>query len=72
MTLEVRVSNTLAQNLYVKYGFEVVGRRKSYYSDNKEDAYNMLAQPLDEAYHARMIEWGRALAQLIRVTDLTR
>jgi ribosomal-protein-alanine N-acetyltransferase len=72
VTLEVRVSNTLAQNLYVKYGFEVVGRRKAYYSDNKEDAYNMLVGPLDEAYHARMIEWGRALAQRLRVTDLTR
>jgi ribosomal-protein-alanine N-acetyltransferase len=71
VTLEVRVSNTLAQNLYVKYGFEVVGRRKAYYSDNKEDAYNMLVGPLDEAYHAKMIEWGRALAQLLRVTDLT-
>jgi ribosomal-protein-alanine N-acetyltransferase len=72
VTLEVRVSNTLAQNLYVKYGFEVVGRRRAYYSDNKEDAYNMLVGPLDDAYHARMVEWGRALAQRLRVTDLTR
>ena len=40
-TLEVRVGNTVAQNLYRKYGFEVVGRRKRYYSDNGEDAYIM-------------------------------
>jgi ribosomal-protein-alanine N-acetyltransferase len=37
-TLEVRVSNVAAQNLYAKYGFEQVGRRKGYYADNREDA----------------------------------
>jgi ribosomal-protein-alanine N-acetyltransferase len=38
VTLEVRVSNVAAQNLYAKYGFEQVGRRKGYYADNREDA----------------------------------
>jgi ribosomal-protein-alanine N-acetyltransferase len=37
-TLEMRVSNVAAQGLYTKYGFEVVGQRKAYYSDNQEDA----------------------------------
>jgi ribosomal-protein-alanine N-acetyltransferase len=37
-TLEVRVSNVAAQNLYAKYGFEQMGRRKGYYADNREDA----------------------------------
>ena len=37
-TLEVRVSNSVAQNLYRKYEFEEVGRRKRYYRDNGEDA----------------------------------
>ncbi|WP_368780804.1 ribosomal protein S18-alanine N-acetyltransferase [Alicyclobacillus fastidiosus] len=41
MTLEVRVSNTVAQNLYRKYGFERVGLRKGYYTDNREDAIIM-------------------------------
>lgn len=41
MTLEVRVSNTVAQNLYKKLGFYTVGTRKGYYSDNNEDAYIM-------------------------------
>lgn len=41
MTLEVRVSNTVAQKLYYKYGFERVGIRKGYYTDNKEDAIIM-------------------------------
>lgn len=41
VTLEVRVSNTIAQSLYRKYGFEVAGLRRRYYSDNNEDAYIM-------------------------------
>jgi [ribosomal protein S18]-alanine N-acetyltransferase len=41
VTLEVRVSNTVAQNLYTKYGFTQVGLRRAYYTDNKEDAYIM-------------------------------
>lgn len=46
-TLEVRVSNQVAQELYAKYGFEIVSRRKGYYSDNNEDAYIMTTPPLE-------------------------
>ena len=45
-TLEVRASNIIAQNLYRKFGFEVVGRRKNYYRNNGEDALLMTAKPL--------------------------
>lgn len=41
MTLEVRVSNRVAQNLYEKLGFKIGGIRKHYYTDNGEDAYVM-------------------------------
>lgn len=41
MTLEVRASNIVAQNLYRKYGFKMAGIRKEYYSNNKEDAIIM-------------------------------
>ena len=41
LTLEVRKSNTAAQKLYEKFGFEILGERKRYYSDNGEDAYIM-------------------------------
>ncbi|URZ15058.1 ribosomal protein S18-alanine N-acetyltransferase [Clostridium felsineum] len=41
MTLEVRVSNIVAQNLYKKFGFKEEGIRKKYYSDNNEDALIM-------------------------------
>ena len=44
MTLEVRVSNTVAQNLYLKYGFRQSGLRRRYYSDNNEDALIMTAE----------------------------
>ena len=44
MTLEVRVSNIVAQSLYKKYGFKLAGIRKEYYSDNKEDAMIMWSQ----------------------------
>ena len=42
MNLEVRKSNIAAQKLYSKYGFEVKGIRKGYYSDNHEDALIMI------------------------------
>lgn len=43
MTLEVRVGNIRAQSLYRKFGFEDVGIRPGYYSDNNEDALIMWA-----------------------------
>ncbi len=41
VTLEVRESNLVAQNLYRKYGLQVTGRRRGYYTDNREDALIM-------------------------------
>src|SRR5438046_10419443 len=41
VTLEVRISNYTAQNLYRKYGFREAGLRHRYYSDNQEDALIM-------------------------------
>ncbi len=41
VTLEARVSNYVAQNLYLKYGFKKVGIRYGYYTDNREDAVIM-------------------------------
>ncbi len=55
-TLEVRVSNRVAQNLYRKYGFEIVGERKRYYRDG-EDALLMTVN-LDRARQARLIPAG--------------
>ncbi|MFD1929616.1 ribosomal protein S18-alanine N-acetyltransferase [Sporosarcina siberiensis] len=41
MTLEVRLTNSTAQNLYRKLGFQDGGIRKNYYSDDHEDALVM-------------------------------
>lgn len=41
LSLEVRVSNTVAQNLYRKFGLVPGGIRKKYYPDNGEDAIVM-------------------------------
>lgn len=49
LTLEVRVSNSGAQALYRKYGLEIAGLRKRYYSDNGEDAYIMWSEPISSA-----------------------
>jgi ribosomal-protein-alanine N-acetyltransferase len=38
ITLEVRISNETAQQLYYKYGFKSLGIRRNYYQDNDEDA----------------------------------
>jgi ribosomal-protein-alanine N-acetyltransferase len=48
-TLEVRRSNTPAQALYRQFGFDLVGRRKAYYHDNKEDALVMATKNLSQA-----------------------
>lgn len=48
-TLEVRVSNLTAQNLYSKYGFRQVGRRRRYYRDRDEDALIMSTERLTSA-----------------------
>lgn len=44
ITLEVRVSNVVAINLYQSYGFKIVSIRKDYYQDNNEDGYLMLKE----------------------------
>ena len=68
VTLEVRVSNAVAQALYTKYGFREVGVRKRYYRDNNEDALIMTTDPIasvdfQEAFRRRVADhearWGR-------------
>jgi ribosomal-protein-alanine N-acetyltransferase len=68
LTLECRVSNTAAQALYDKYGFQRLGIRKRYYTDNGEDALIMTTPATDEPVYRAQIEelrqqhqqrWGR-------------
>ena len=53
-TLEVRASNTPARNLYGKFGFKKVGRRKRYYHDNREDAIIMTLENLEDCQTGRI------------------
>lgn len=69
VTLEVRVTNDVAQALYRKYGFNVEGVRKRYYSDNNEDAYIMWSDTLTKPDYAQRLAELRA-AVLTRVGDI--
>lgn len=62
VTLEVRVSNYTAQNLYHKYGFREAGLRHRYYSDNQEDALIMWTEEIHSpAYKQKFQELKAAL-----------
>jgi ribosomal-protein-alanine N-acetyltransferase len=64
MTLEVRASNSVAQNLYRKYTFKEMGVRRRYYSDNGEDALVMWTDALDsESFQAALDQNEGKLAE---------
>ncbi len=74
LTLEVRVSNKVAQRLYEKYTFKEMGVRRRYYSDNGEDALVMWADALDSdsfraAFAANERKLGQKLGAEIRLGD---
>jgi ribosomal-protein-alanine N-acetyltransferase len=58
LTLEVRVSNTSAQSLYERFGFNPVGRRKNYYVT--EDALVMWATDINTAEYELLLASIRA------------
>ena len=62
VTLEVRVTNYNAQNLYRKYGFREAGVRHRYYSDNQEDALIMWTDEINSpTYRERFQDLKQAL-----------
>jgi ribosomal-protein-alanine N-acetyltransferase len=68
MTLEVRESNTIAQNLYSKYGFKQTGIRRGYYLDNREDAIIMSTESINsEVFLAHLQRLRESLAKKLRV-----
>ncbi len=73
VTLEVRVSNSVARNLYQKFGMTEKGVRKGYYTDNREDALIMSSGPIRTRDYAEQFQrlvsghgrrWGRAERRL--------
>ncbi|MDD5509579.1 MAG: ribosomal protein S18-alanine N-acetyltransferase [Dehalococcoidales bacterium] len=74
LTLEVRASNTAAQKLYHKYGFTQMDIRRSYYTDNREDALVMTIENIDGAVFQKRLrrlekahfrKWGVALYHIV-------
>lgn len=58
-TLEVRNANEVAQALYRKYEFAVVGRRRGYYKDTGEDALLMTVTWADRGRYRRQLQQAR-------------
>jgi ribosomal-protein-alanine N-acetyltransferase len=55
MTLEVRLSNHAAQDLYRRFGFGPVGVRKNYYQETNEDALVMWVHEIDTSDYAALL-----------------
>jgi ribosomal-protein-alanine N-acetyltransferase len=53
--LEVRASNQVALNLYGKFGFGVVGRRRGYYQATGEDALILRSEGLQESAYGMVL-----------------
>jgi ribosomal-protein-alanine N-acetyltransferase len=56
LTLEVRLSNKGAQEMYKRFGFRPVGVRKGYYADTGEDALVMWAYDVREPAYADLLD----------------
>ena len=56
VSLEVRMSNTGAQDLYRRFGFRPVGVRKGYYQETGEDALVMWAEDVRTAEYRDRLE----------------
>jgi ribosomal-protein-alanine N-acetyltransferase len=55
LTLEVRMSNQGAQDLYRRFGFAAAGVRKNYYPETNEDALVMWVHDIDSPDYARLL-----------------
>ena len=55
LTLEVRMGNQPAQELYRKFGFRPAGVRRNYYVETNEDALVMWADDVDDPAYARRL-----------------
>jgi ribosomal-protein-alanine N-acetyltransferase len=55
LTLEVRMSNVAAQDMYRRFGFGPVGVRKNYYQEVNEDALVMSVNGIDQPEYAALL-----------------
>ena len=72
LTLEVRMSNRGAQEMYRLFGFRPAGVRKNYYVETNEDALIMWAEDVQEADYRRRLEGIEAAIPGETIVDETR
>ncbi|HLF69554.1 MAG TPA: ribosomal protein S18-alanine N-acetyltransferase [Actinomycetota bacterium] len=56
MSLEVRMTNAVAQTMYTRFGFKPVGIRRGYYVESGEDAIVMLCEQIDTVEFAQRLD----------------
>ncbi len=56
VSLEVRVSNHKAIQMYTRYGFVEAGRREGYYIDNDEDAIVLAVHEINQPEFAALLD----------------
>ena len=70
LTLEVRVGNSAAQEMYRRFGFRPAGIRKNYYVETNEDALVMWAHDIDTPeYRVRLAEIEAGIPGVTLVTE---
>jgi ribosomal-protein-alanine N-acetyltransferase len=72
LTLEVRMSNRPAQELYRMFGFRPAGVRKNYYVETNEDALIMWAEDVHEPAYRRRLEMIEAMVPGETIIDEAR
>ncbi|NJR65372.1 MAG: ribosomal protein S18-alanine N-acetyltransferase [Leptolyngbyaceae cyanobacterium CRU_2_3] len=66
-TLEVRASNQAAVSLYQKFSFQAVGKRRSYYQDNGEDALILWCRGLQQPeFEQKLQVWHEEVSKRLR------
>lgn len=71
LTLEVRVSNIAAINLYTKFGFHQLGIRKNYYHNNNEDALILWTDNINNLNYLTFIkDIVSSYLQNFQITDI--
>jgi ribosomal-protein-alanine N-acetyltransferase len=69
VTLEVRMSNVGAQEMYRRFGFEAAGIRKGYYAETNEDAMIMWVYDIDTAAYLERLEGIEGAIPGVTVVD---
>jgi len=66
VSLEVRMSNHVAQRMYRRFGFQAVGIRRGYYVETGEDALVMWADNVDTPMYDALLDRMREKAGRVR------